>query len=227
MSDPYYINFKEFSLERFKHILESEEVMPARQILKEDINERFEVLVSMGIQNLSDLITALSTKKKIAPFSKKSGLPAEYLIILRREARSYIPKPVYLREIPGVDKEDVKKLAAFGITHSKHLFEHGQTKEKREALSAATGVPMESLLELVKLSDLARVRGIGAAFTRLFYESGADTIDKLSRWVPETLFQTAHEVNREKKITKVIPPLKDFKQYVVMAKDLAKVIEYN
>jgi hypothetical protein len=149
MSDPYYINFKEFSLERFKHILESEEVMPARQILKEDINERFEVLVSMGIQNLSDLITALSTKKKIAPFSKKSGLPAEYLIILRREARSYIPKPVYLREIPGVDKEDVKKLAAFGITHSKHLFEHGQTKEKREALSAATGVPMESLLELV------------------------------------------------------------------------------
>jgi hypothetical protein len=96
-----------------------------------------------------------------------------------------------------------------------------------EALSASTGVSMENLLELVKLSDLARVRGIGAAFTKLFYETGANTIDKLSRWDPEALFEKAHEVNKGKSVTKVVPPQKDFRQYVAIAKDLPKVIEYE
>jgi hypothetical protein len=77
------------------------------------------------------------------------------------------------------------------------------------------------------MSDLARVRGIGAAFTRLFYETGADTIDKLSQWGPEALFQKAHEINMEKGVTKVVPPLKDFVQYVAIAKDLPKRIEYS
>jgi predicted flap endonuclease-1-like 5' DNA nuclease len=227
MQDPYYINFVEFGLEKFKHILESEEVLPARQILKEDMDERFGVLASMGIRNLDNLISALSTKRKLAAFSQESRLPLDYLVILRREARSYIPKPVVLREIPGINVEDVEKLAAVGIKHSKHLFERGQTKKEREELAAATGVSMQSLLELVKLSDLARVRGIGPAFTRLFYETGADTIEKLSRWDPESLFQRAHEVNKEKGVTKVVPPLKDFVQYVAIAKDLPKLIEYQ
>jgi hypothetical protein len=227
MQDPYYINLKEFSLERFKHILKSEEMLPARQILKEDVDARFDILASIGIENLSDLIGALSTKRKLEAFSHKTGLSVDYLVILRREARSYIPKPVVLREIPGVIMEDVEKLEAIGIKHSKHLFERGQTKKQREELAAATGVSLESLLELVKLSDLARVRGIGAAFTRLFYETGADTIDKLSQWEPEALFKKAHAINDEKRVTKVVPPLKDFLQYVAIAKDLPKVIEYE
>jgi hypothetical protein len=227
MYDPYYINLMEFSLNRFKHILESEEGLPARQILKEDLDTRFDVLVSMGIRNLNDLTGALSTKRKLEAFSQESGLPIDYLVILRREAKSYIPKPVVLREIPGVSLEDIDKLAAVGITHSKHLFARGQTVKEREELAAATGVSIQSLLELVKLSDLARVRGIGAAFTRLFYETGADTVEKLSGWDPEALFHKAHEVNKEKGVTKVVPPLKDFVQYVTIAKDLPKLIEYE
>lgn len=227
MQDPYYINFVEFSLEKFKHILESEDVLPARQILKEDLDKRFDILASMGIHNLDDLIGALTTKKKLEAFSKESGLPLDYLVILRREARSYIPKPVVLGEIPRVNSDEVEKLASVGIKNSKHLFQRGQTKQDREELAVAAGISMESLLELVKLSDLARVRGIGAAFTRLFYETGADTIEKLSCWDPEALFYKAHEVNKEKCITKVVPPLKDFVQYVAIAKDLPKLIEYD
>lgn len=227
MSGLYYINFKEFSLDKFKYILETDEILPARLILKEDIDERFDLLVSMGIDNLDDLIAVLRTKKKVETFSQRSGLSIEYLGILRREARSYIPKPVVLGEIPKVNVEDIEKLAAIGITHSKHLFERGKTKEDREALSVATGVSMESLLELVQLSDLARVRGIGASFTKLFYATGANTIENLSKWDPEALFQRAHEVNKEKSVTKVVPPLKDFRQYVAIAKDLPKAIEYE
>jgi predicted flap endonuclease-1-like 5' DNA nuclease len=227
MEAQYYINFQTFSLERLKNTLKTGDVLPGRQILIEDIEARFDILSSLGMKNLSDLITKLDTKQKIEHLSQQSGLPIEYLVILGREARSYKPKPVYLREISGVDSSDVEKLAELGITHSKHFFEHGKTKKKREELSRLTEISMEKLLELAKLSDLARIRGLGAAFTRLFYEAGAETLEKLSRFDPEELFHKVHAMNKEKRVTKTIPPLKDFYQYVEMAKDLPKVVEYD
>lgn len=227
MADQYYMNFADFSLDKLKQILKTEEMLPARQILKEDIEERFEVLASMGILSLKDLIDALKTKKKIEDFAKSSGLSKEYLVILGREARSLKPKVVPLREMLGVDEEYVDKLESVGITHSKHLFNHGRTKVEREKLATATEVPIEDLLELVKLSDLARIRGLGAAFVRLFYEAGADTIETLSGWEPEKLSQAVLKLNEEREITKWVPSLKDVRQYVEMANELAKVIEYD
>jgi len=227
MEDQYYINLQAFSLERFKNNLKTGDVLPGRQILVEDIEARFDILSSMGMKNLSDLIATLSTNQKIETFSQQSGLPIEYLVILGREVRSYKPKPVYLREISGVDSKDVEKLAALGITHSKHFFENGDTMKKREELSKLTGISMEKLLELAKLSDLARIRGLGAAFTRLFYEAGAETLEKLSERDPEVLFHEVHAINKKKMVTKAVPPMKDFYQYVEMAKDLPKVVEYD
>lgn len=226
MTSPYYLNLQKFGLDRFKHILETEEMLPARQILKEDIDGRFAVLADMGICNLHELNAVLRTKKKVEAFARQSGLPVAYLTILRREAKSYWPKVVYFREFPGVDGEVVAKLTAVGITHSKHLFERGQTKQQREALATAVGLPVEKVLECVKLSDLVRVRGIGPGFARIFYEAGADTIETLAHWLPEALFQAAHRVNKEKKFTRVVPSLKDMTHYVAMAGELNKVIEY-
>jgi hypothetical protein len=227
MTEPYYINLEEFSLERLKQHFQTREVLPARQVLKEDIEGRFRVLASMGITSLAGLIAALKTKPRIETFARESGLPRQYLIILGREARSYTPKLVYLRDILGVDREHVEGLAAVGIKHSKHLFERGRTVADREALSATTGVPPEGLLELVKLSDLARVRGMGPAFVRLFYEGGADTIENLSRWDPRELSRTLHALNQDRRITKVVPSLKDITLYVEMAQILPKVVEYG
>ena len=86
---------------------------------------------------------------------------------------------------------------------------------------------MEELLELVKLSDLARIRGLGGAFVRLFYEAGADTIETLSNWEPEKLSKAVVILNKEREVTKWVPSLKDVKQYIEMANALAKVIEYG
>jgi hypothetical protein len=227
VANQYYMNFTDFSLDKFKQILKTEEMLPARQILKEDIEERFDVLTSMGVLSLKDLIDALKTKKKIENFARRSGLSKEYLVILGREARSLKPKVVPLREMLGVDEEHADKLESVGITHSKHMFLRGRTKDDREKLSAATGVPIEKLMELVRLSDLARIRGLGAAFVRLFYEAGADTIEILSEWEPEKLSQAVVMLNEEMEITKWVPSLKDVRQYVEMANELEKVIEYE
>lgn len=219
MKDQYYIDFQAFSLERLKNTLKSGDVMPGRLILTEDMDARFDILSAMGMKNLGDLMSALANNKKIKIFSRKSGLPMDYLVILGREVRSYKPKAVYLSEISGLNPADIAQLAAQGIKHSKHFFEGGKTKHQRQELSKLTGISMPALLEMAKLSDLARIRGLGGAFTRLFYEAGVETLEILATCDPEVLFRDVHNINKEKRITKTVPPLKDFYQYVELAKE--------
>jgi hypothetical protein len=54
-------------------------------------------------------------------------------------------------------------------------------------LAARTGVPEEAILELVKLSDLARLTGVKGIRARLYYDAGIDTVAKMARWEPEAL----------------------------------------
>jgi len=79
MADQYHIDLERFSLEKFRHILETSELLPGRKVLKEKISERFEILESMGIGNLKELIAVLRTKERVERFSQESGLPKDYL----------------------------------------------------------------------------------------------------------------------------------------------------
>ncbi len=105
MADDYYIDLKKYSLRKFKDELKGSELLPSRKILKEQIDERFKILEDNGIYNLQDLSISLKTPKKAREFAEKSDLPADYLLILRREVNSYTPKPVNLEKFPGVKKK--------------------------------------------------------------------------------------------------------------------------
>ena len=226
MTDQHYIDPEGFSLERFRQILETGEVLPGRTVLKENIPERFAVLESMGIRNLKELIDALGSKKRVETFSQDSGLPKDYLVILKREATSYLPKPVNLRVVPGLDVRYVASLDAVGIKHSKHLFERATSKTDRAALSELAGVPGDDLLEIVRMSDLAKIGGVGPVFARILYEAGVGSLEELARWSPEDLFERLHAVNDEKYYTRAMISLKDVRHCIETARELPKVIEY-
>ncbi len=87
-------------------------------------------------------------------------------------------------------------------------------------------VPSGDLLELVKLSDLARIGGVGPVFARLLYDAGADTLEELPKCLPEELFERLHAINREKGYTKAMASLKDVTYCIETASELPKVIEY-
>jgi predicted flap endonuclease-1-like 5' DNA nuclease len=227
MSDPYYIDLEAFPLARFRERLATRELLPARQILREDMDARFERLAALGLHSLADLIAALRTRQKVEALARESGLPLDYLVILGREARSFRPKPVVLGEIPGVDPRHAHALAEAGITHSKHLFRRGRTPAQRQALSEETGVPPEALLELVQLADLARILGLGPVLVRLYHATGAETVEALAGWDPDALHQRAHAVNEAQGISAWVPPRKDAYAYVEMAQALPKVIDYG
>ncbi len=227
MSDQYYIDLEQFSLQRFRQILETSELLPGRKILKENLTERFEIMGAMGIRNMKELIKALKTKKRAEKFSQETGLPLEYVIILRREANSYMPKPVNLMDIPEVNAVHIERLAGMGIKHTKHLFERGRSKGERAELSILVDVPGEDLLELVALSDLARIGGVGPVFARIILEAGADSVEKLSQSSADELFERLVAINEEKGYTRAKFTVKDAQYCITMAKELPKVIEYE
>ena len=58
-----------------------------------------------------------------------------------------------LKDFYGVKQDYIKSLAGEGITNAKEILYAGLNKQKRKELSRNTGIPLEVVLELVKLSD--------------------------------------------------------------------------
>ena len=65
-------------------------------------------------------------------------------------------------------------------------------------------MPGDDLLEMVRLSDLARIGGVGPVFARILCEAGVVSLQELARWSPEELFERLHAVNDERHYTKAI-----------------------
>ena len=92
-----------------------------------------------------------------------------------------------LGEFPGVDKTAVKKLKLLGISTASQLLNAGKTKEDWSALAKKSGASLESIVELVKLSNIARLPGLKRIRGRLFYETGLDTLQKIAEKSPEEI----------------------------------------
>jgi len=147
MNENYFVNTDKFSIDKFKNILCTKEILPGRIILKEKLDERFELLKSKNIMSLSDLLETLKTKQKIDKFSKETELSVEYLTILRREANSYVSVPVKLIDLPFIETDIISKLESQGIKDSKQLFEIAAKLKDRQKLSEEFKLPLDKLSE--------------------------------------------------------------------------------
>ena len=107
-ADGYYTDLNKFSIMEMKDLLQHVRLLPSQQILREEIHHRFACLQQHGIENLAQLQRALKTKTNITSFALQTGLPVDYLTILRREVNSYHPKPISLRDFPGVNQLTLK-----------------------------------------------------------------------------------------------------------------------
>jgi len=226
MVDEYYINLEKYPLEKFKHELKESELLPSRRILKEQINERFKILEDKGVKNLQYLLISLKTPAKCREFAKKSNIPEDYLLILRREVNSYIPKPVNLENFPGIEKDNIKKLNNIEIKNTAHLFKRIKTEKDRKELSSETGINYEKIMELTKLTDLSRIKWIGPIFARVFFESGTDTPLKVSDSDAEFLYKKLVQINKEKGYAKGKFIESDVELCIKVSKMVPKAIEY-
>jgi hypothetical protein len=169
------------SLEEFRKLTAGRNMLPGRVSLQEDMEERFDVLKGSGIENLEDLFRLLGSKPKINNFSAQTGLSADYLVLLKREAGSYLARPFPLSNFPGIPYEYVEILKSRGIKNTKDLFEQVQTDQQQARLAESTGIPVYRLKELFTLCDLSRITGVGGIFARVVYEAGIRSTVEFAR----------------------------------------------
>lgn len=197
MGTHFHIDLDEYSLQRFKNDLATREMIPSRVSLKDDLDARFEKLEIYGITNMNELIKALNSKDKIERFSQETGLTKEYLTLLNREAKSYLPKPIRIDKFPGISINASTRLEAVGIRNTRQLFDQAWDKKVRESLAQKTEIPVELLDELVCLSDLSRAYGIGPVFVRMLYDVGIKTIKEFVEYTAEDVIKVYEENSKK------------------------------
>ena len=222
----YYIDLVSISIESYKTKLESAYLPPSRMILKERLDERFDYFKSAGIDNLQELKQALKKKYVIAELSKIDCLSGDYLKILLRELNSIHPKPNKINEFEGIPSDTVSKLKKIGIKNTFQLFDKVKNANRRKELAVSTGIPYSEILELTKLTDLSRIKWVGATFARMLYDLGIDTVEKASRADYMDLHKRINKINKERNIYRGQIGLNDIKIFVNAAKEVPPDIEY-
>jgi len=134
--------------------------------------------------------------------------------------------PFALKGFWGIDPEYLEKLAALDIRNVEQMLEAGRTRNGRQQLSAKTSIPIDAILELVKLSDLARIPGVKGIRARLYYDAGVDSMEKMAEWDPKALRLMLIEFVERTGFDGIAPLPKEAEFTVEKAKKFPKIVEY-
>ncbi|HNV81580.1 MAG: DUF4332 domain-containing protein [Tenuifilaceae bacterium] len=195
-------------------------------ILKEKLGERFGYFKNMGVNNVRELIQLLKKKEKLAELSKIDCFSGDYLTILLRELNSTLPKPNKLTDFVEISKDTIRKLEAIRIVNTEKLYEKIIKKADRIELAKSTGIDIQEILNLTKLTDLSRIKWVGATYAQMLYDLGVDTVEKVSKSDPIDLHARINQMIKENNIFKGAIGLNDVKILVETANELPLDIEY-
>jgi len=222
----YYIDLQKISLDEYRHKLETAYLIPSRMILKEKLDERFGYFKNIGVQNIQELQQTLKKKDRFAELVKEKWFSEEYLTVLLRELNSIQPKPNRIADFTGISVETIARLEKAGIKDTLKLYDWVTTPEKRKQLAGQTGISHDEILELTKLTDLSRIKWVGATFARVLYQAGYDTVEKVSKANYQELYEKIHRLNKEQNLYKGQIGLNDMNLLVEVANDVSLEIHY-
>ena len=83
-----------------------------------------------------------------------------------------------------------------GIKHTAQLFPNVLTRQDRREFAKQNQIGEEDLLELTRLTDVARLKWVGPKFARLLIESEYDTAEKIAD--ADQLYAALVRVNAER-----------------------------
>ncbi len=105
------------------------------------------------------------------------------------------------------------------------MLEKGKTKKQREDLSKQLAIPEESILELVKLSDITRLGYVKKKLSRLYYDAGLDSPAKIAEFEPKELHEFFIRFVEESNWDGMVPNPSDLVYNIKTARKLSKVVE--
>ena len=134
--------------------------------------------------------------------------------------------PYKLRDFRGVKPEFIDRLETLGIKNTRQMLSEGQTAASRSSIAKQAGIPYEVVLELVKLSDLARLPGVKGIRARLYYDAGVDCVEKLAVYEPEALLEETAAFVKRTGFEGIAPLPKEVSSTITNARALPNVVEW-
>ena len=144
---------------------------------------------------------------------------------LRAERTKKSKRIFPIREFLDINPQYIEKLEKINIKNVKDMLDKGKTKKQREKLATQLDIPEESILELVKLSDLTRLGYVKAKLTRLYYNSGLDSPQKIAEFEPDELHSFFVKFVEETNWNGMVPNPRDLINNIASAKVLEILIE--
>ena len=134
--------------------------------------------------------------------------------------------PFKLRDFRGVKPEFIARLETLGIKNTMQMLSEGLTAARRSSIAKQAGIPYEVVLELVKLSDLARLPGVKGIRARLYYDAGVDCVEKLAVYEPEEFLEETSAFVKRTGFEGIAPLPKEVSSTIANARTLPKVVEW-
>lgn len=130
-----------------------------------------------------------------------------------------------LKDFLGVNRQHIQTLNAKGFRTAKQILDAGRTKEDRKKLAEETGVPLDYILELVKLANLSRIPGLKKKRARLYLDAGLDTMDRIAESSPEEIRQKLSEFIDRTGFDGSAPPIFEAAFSIKLARYLPRIVE--
>lgn len=149
----------------------------------------------------------------------------KHVSLLRADRIKKTKRVFPIKEFLDINQEYIKKLAKMNIKNVEEMLDAGKTKKQRELLANQLDIPEEAILELVKLADLTRLDYVRAKLSRLYYNSGLDSPQKIAKFEPDELHAFFVKFVEESGWDGMVPNPKDLIANVTNARKLKKVVE--
>ena len=144
-----------------------------------------------------------------------------------REAGISKDRPLFkLKDFLWVNQAHVSKLKIVGITDISQMIESGKARDARKKLAESTGIATEDILELVKLSNLARLTGVKSIRARLYHDAGLDTWEKIALLDAHKLRDVCTRFVEATSFPGIPPTPKEAAFTVSSAKTLPRIVEW-
>jgi len=131
-----------------------------------------------------------------------------------------------IADIEGIGPKFQQSLKKAGVLTVEGLLKSGATKKGRQEVAKASGIEEGKILDWVNMADLYRVKGVGKQFAELLKASGVDTTKELRNRKADNLHSKLLEVNKAKKLTRVVPAQSQVAGFIDHAKKLPPVVTY-
>jgi predicted flap endonuclease-1-like 5' DNA nuclease len=127
-------------------------------------------------------------------------------------------------EIEGIGPVFREKLEKAGVLTTETLLEKGAAQAGRAALAASTDIEEKRIMTFVSRADFMRIKGVGRQFSELLQNVDIHTVDQLAAASADDVNAAMTKVNDVKKLTKVVPSVKQIQGFIDIAKGLDAVV---